>query len=485
MDKIFQKLICLVIITVFFISFLFSSFISAGQSLEQKCKPLLEEGTDDACKGMSEEECRILLNQCLEFYQRKSQQYEGKIAQTQKEKRTLQNQIYLFRNKVRRLNNEIYRSNLMIQDIGLQIDDTKESITVTSGKIDDSKEKLAQLLRLINREGKRSLMEIMLAEEMLSDFFDNLVALETLSVKNQELLSHIESLKLRLGNQKQSLNEEKGDLEKQVVIHTLQRQENRRVKAGQDRLLRLTEAEYQKYLREKKKTEEKVGEIRSRIVQLIGIAEGKHLSFGELLDIAKIVQGQTGIRPAFLLAIITQESALGRNVGQCYLADKASGASIHIRKGTRFSRGLAVPPRSRRNDLTKFLRLTEELGLDPLKTPISCPMAFGFGGAMGPAQFIPTTWSSRRHILEPFVQGIPNPWNVNHAFLASALYLRDLGGRNNERRAALRYFAGGNWANPRFAFYGNQVVRRINCLQVFIDHGTMTESCGRLIFIPK
>jgi hypothetical protein len=45
---------------------------------------------------------------------------------------------------------------------------------------------------------------------------------------------------------------------------------------------------------------------------------GKQIDFGEAVTIAKWVSGQvSGVEPAFLLAILTQESSLGKNVGTC------------------------------------------------------------------------------------------------------------------------------------------------------------------------
>ena len=412
---------------------------------------------------------RQALEEELKKLEAKIAHYDQQIQKTEKEKRTLQNEIRILRNRIRKLDLQIYQSNIIIKDLDLQIRETKDSIKKTSSEIDEIKERLAAVLRTIYEQETRPLIEILLTEG-ISEFFYNLTALEALNVKNREFLENIRALKSYLEDQKEVLDEEKTDLERVVTIQILQKEEEARAKKQQGHLLRLTEAEYQRYLREKKDVERRAAEIRARLLELIGVPEAP--TFGEALDLAEWVQGLTGVRPAFLLAIITQESHLGRNVGQCYLPrDPAENKKRRIMHPTR-----DVPP---------FLKITQELGRDPYNTLVSCPMAFGWGGAMGPAQFIPSTWMNRRPILEQYVEGIPNPWNIRHAFLASALYLRDLGAAQNERRAALRYFAGGNWANPRFAFYGDLVVARTNCLQIFIDYGTMTERCERLIFIPK
>ena len=152
-------------------------------------------------------------------------QYEKDITKTQQEKQTLQNQIYILQQKIKKLELQIQQSNVAIEEVGLQIRDTEASIEKTSLEIEDSKKKLAALLRIIHEEDQKSLVEILLSETTLSGFFDNLVQLETLNSKNQEILENIKSLKLYLESEKKSLDEEKADLEKMLEIQMLQKKE--------------------------------------------------------------------------------------------------------------------------------------------------------------------------------------------------------------------------------------------------------------------
>ena len=398
---------------------------------------------------------RAALEEELRQLEEQIARYEQDISKTEQEKKTLQNKIYVLRNTINKLDLQIYQSNVVIQDLGLQIQDTETSIEKTSLKIEDGKERLAAILRKVYEEDQRPLIEILLSEG-ISDFFDNLVALEALNVKNKELLINIKSLKLYLEDQKQSLDEEKGDLEKQVVIQTLQRQESAQTKVEQDYLLRLTEAEYQKYLQEKSDVEKQAQEIRSRIFELIGIPEAP--TFGEAYEIAKLVSSQTGIRPALLLAVLTQESNIGKNVGQCFLTDPNTGNGVRVSTGSKEIR-VMKPTR----DVSPFLQITEQLGRDPYNTPVSCPLKdtygnpVGYGGAMGPSQFIPSTWVAYKEKIRGMVGHEPDPWNIKDAFMATGVYLKDLGGLTNEFRAVMRYFSGYNWSKWE-EFYGRSVL---------------------------
>ena len=101
-------------------------------------------------------------------------------------------------------------------------------------------------------------------------------------------------------------------------------------------------------------------------------------------------------------------------------------------------------------DVPPFLDLMKRLGADPYTTPVSCPQSTGYGGAMGPSQFIASTWKLYENKLKVNLGvATPDPWMAQHAIMATALFLKDLKADRQtysaEREAAGRYYAGGNW----------------------------------------
>jgi len=426
-------------------SFFLSNFSCLGASdLEKKCQL---DSIEKECEDMSKDDCRQLLEECASYLEEKSDLIDQDINKTESEKKTLENQIYILNNKIKQLDYQIYQNNLMIKDLNFQIGDTETSIDKTTLKIEESKDQLATIIREVYEQDQKSLVEILLAEKELSDFFTDLTALDALNSRNKDLLEDIKSLKVQLEGQREALDTEKGDLENIVTLQVLQKQESAKIKEEKNYYLRLTEAEYQKYVQEKKEVEDTAAEIRSRIFELIGVPEAP--TFGEAYEMAKNVESITGVRPAFLLAILAQESNIGKNVGQCYLKDPNTGSGIVAYNGREVSR-VMKPSR----DVPHFLTITKELGRDPYNTPVSCPMSYGYGGAMGPAQFIPSTWMIFRERLEGITDREPDPWNIKDAFLAAALYLSDYGAAkqtyNDEFNAALSYFAGPGWYNSSY-----------------------------------
>lgn len=403
--------------------------------------------------ALTPQEERQTLENELKKLEKEIAQYEYDISKTQQEKKTLQNQIYILRRSIEKLNLQIQESGMMIQDVTLQIQDTKYSITTTSSKIGDSKEQLSAILRTIYEEDEKTLLEILLSEDKLSDFFENLVYLENLSESSFQLLQNIKQLKSQLETQEVDLDTEKEDLTRIRKIQILQKRDTDTTKETKDELLERTKGEealYQNYLQE---SQRKAAEIRARIFELIGVPKAP--TFGEALEIAKYVENITGVRPALLLAILTQESNIGKNVGQCYLKNPKTGEGIGIKSGKLLSR-VMKPSR----DVTPFLKITQALGRDSYNTPVSCPMSFGWGGAMGPAQFIPSTWIIYKNELESITKKAGDPWDIRDAFLASALYLKDYGAAtqnpNSEWKAAMIYFSGST--NIRYRFYGDSVL---------------------------
>ena len=220
------------------------------------------------------------------------------------------------------------------------------------------------------------------------------------------------------------------------------------------------EAEYAQVLKDR---QAKASSIRAALFKLRG--QGA-IPFGDAYDYAKVASGKTGVRPAFILAILKQESNMGANVGTCNRpGDTRTWKDI-----------MPGPGQSWRDDQAAYLRITKSLGISPDGQPLSCPLSTGgWGGAMGPAQFIPTTWESIAPRITSGLGGVANPWNPQHAIMANALYVKDLGAAAQtftaEREAACKYYSGRGCSVPGVAnaFYGNSVMNIATQIQKDID----------------
>ncbi len=436
--------------------------------LANQCAVVLESNT--GCPNMSSADCQILLQKCADYYDKQSAMIAQDLTKTSAQKNTLQNQINNLKSKIQNLDANIKQGNIMVKDLSLQISDTKVSINKTAINIQDSQDQIASILRSIYEENKRPAF-IVLIEGSLSDFFSNLTYLENLNSKVSSLLDNTKNLKVYLENQQTKMSDNVDKLQKTIVLQTLQKKENEQNQKQQDQYLKLTEAQYQAQLKEKQEIDKLAAEIKNRIFQLAGVSDTDAPSFGEAVAIAKYVSGITGVRPAFLLAVLQQETGIGKNVGQCYLRDLTTGSGVSARTGS-VVKNVMKPMGlfGRKGDINDFLTIIKELDKDPFNTAISCPQPSvgGYGGAMGPAQFIPTTWIGYRERLAKILGRPANPWNIRDAFLASGLYLSDLGasgskkcsnGKSAEWGAALGYFSGTICStNSKYAFYGNSII---------------------------
>jgi peptidoglycan hydrolase CwlO-like protein len=407
---------------------------------------------------------------------------EGSINSTKQEIKTRQDKISNLKKRIAQLNLEINRTNLIINDLNIQIKDTEDSIQKTSRRIEEERKKLAEITKSLYQEDNKSLLEVLISDNSISNFFDTLSRLDTLNQKKSEILEIVKNLKNELESQKQKLDGERQNLSVQLKAHNLQKEESEMTKKEQESILKMNEIQYQEYVKQKKLSEQRMAEIRARLFQLAGVSDVEAPTFGEAVKIAQWVQQQTGVRPALLLSIITQESKLARNVGQCYILDDKSGTTYHIVAKTQYKRGIH-PTR----DLPIFLQLTKSLNKDPFKTPLSCWFDvgrgpdFGWGGAIGPAQFLPSTWFKMVDTIVSITgNGIANPWSVRDSFLAAGLLLRDLGALSNESLAAGRYFG----ASVPFP-YSSQVMKRAQCIDNFLENNSLSSECEQIVFLPN
>ena len=166
------------------------------------------------------------------------------------------------------------------------------------------------------------------------------------------------------------------------------------------------------------------------------------------------------------MAIITQESNLGIDTGSCYVTNFATGAGVSSKSGKAFEK-VMKPSR----DVAPFRVITASLGRDPEKTLVSCPIGgYGYGGAMGPAQFIPSTWMGfKDKVAKALGIKSADPWEPRDALMASAMLLASDGAGStytSQIKAACAYYSGtASLTCP----YGRNVMARVAKIQDNID----------------
>ena len=397
----------------------------------------------------------------------------AKLLVQQQEQRkqtgTITGDVNYLTSQINALKAKIKARGLVIAQLKISIKEKVSKIESLSEKIAKQHESIAQLIRNTNDFDNKNLVYLVLSDESLSGFYTDLESYASIKQAVKESVDQIRGIQTETEVEKQELEKKQNaETDARAELEYAQKKVTQS-EAEKKQLLAISknkEAAYQKLAAEKKAQADR---IRSALFPLAGIAQ--KIEFGTALLYANEVSKATGVDPAFLLAILTQESNLGANVGQCYLTNPDTGSGVGKNTGTPFV-NVMKPTR----DVGPFLEITNALGLNAFQTAVSCPIAgvAGWGGAMGPAQFIPSTWELYQVKITALTgNNPPNPWTPRDAFAASGIYLSELGADARiwtaERTAALKYYAGSRWNLAKNAFYGNEVMKIAADYQELID----------------
>lgn len=379
--------------------------------------------------------------------------YRGLIFGKQNEAQSLERDIALLDAQIAKAKLEIKARTIAISSLQGAISEKTATIGSLEEKIVREKSSLAELLRKLHELDQSSLVEIILGYENLSEFFVETDSFDTIQEALQLSFNEIRQDKDRAEEERDDLETRKAE---EVQLKGLQELEKKRIEereAEKKKILQQTRGEerrYQKVLDERAKN---AATIRSQLFLLNG---SPSIPFEKALEYALIVERDIGVRAAFLLGVIAEESNLGANVG----------------KGN-WNTDLSHPRCAKQREA--FKDITSRLGLNPDLLPVSKRAWYGYcGGAMGPAQFIPTTWLLYENAVAKITgHKPPNPWDPLDAFVASGLLLRDNGAGAKtyqaELTAALKYLAGSNWRKPSYRFYGDDVMALAQKYQEQID----------------
>ena len=371
-------------------------------------------------------------------------QYQNQIATDKQKGTTLTGEISDLNAEVAKVNLQIKATNLMLQQIDSQITDTQSQIGITQGNLTDEQAAVGTLLQALYENDQTSLFESFIKNPQLSDLWDET---ENISLFGNNLntdVAELNTLTTQLQTQNQQLADSETAAASAQAYQTAQAEQITTTKSEENQLLTETKGEESAYQTLVTQTTQTATQIRNQIFQLLG---GGSLTFEQAYQYAEISSQATGVDPALILAVLDRESALGENVGQCSYQTAMSPSNIPV-----------------------FLQIVQQLGLNPDDMMVSCANADGaYGGAMGPAQFEPSTWELyASSIAQVTGDNPPSPWKNSDAFVATALYLKDAmqgcvatysAKIDQERCTAAKYYAGGNWKNYLWT-YGEAIVEQ-------------------------
>jgi peptidoglycan hydrolase CwlO-like protein len=395
------------------------------------------------------EEEKAELRERLRQIQLQVNQYREKIKSASQQEQSLKGQINLLENKIKKLNLEIESLTLAIVDTSKRLDIIRKTTQAIERNIISEKKILSRTVRIIYENDSFNYLEVFFKKGKLSDIFADVKAIEEIQESLLTSLSEIKDLKRNLEEEKILIEEREEELANLKTVQEVQTASLSKNKQSKGKLLAQTQNVKSELIDKVEISQATMETIRNQLYQLEGL--GVSLKFGDALKYAQVATVKTGTRAALLLAMLKKESEWGTNVGTGTWRE-----DMHPR------------------DHEAFIEITKKLGLNPDITPVSRKPSYGWGGAMGPAQFLPNTWLSYEGDIARLTgHNPPNPWDIGDAFMACAYKLSKAGAGaqtyDAEWKAAQIYFAGRRWNNPRYYFYGDSVMELATQFQKQVD----------------
>ena len=384
------------------------------------------------------------LEQQIQKLETEANNLDVNLQKIQGESHTLANEVSSLNTEIKQRELQIKKLALVIQQTQLEVKQKSIGITSLTQKIDKNRKGLAAGLLMLSAYDHDTVIDVLLKHQTVSDFFDSLAHLERLEGTLQDSITTFRQDRTSLENQKADLESLEEDQQNLKALQDVERRFLAEKKKEKDDLLRLTkgkEAIFQQLLKSKKQ------DITTLKTQLFYL-EKTGITAEDAVRFADLAAKRAGIRTAFLLALLEVETGKQFEDGQITVGTNLGTGNwqtdlynCYIRLGKRASAEA---------EKKAFLQITGSLNLDPNSMPVSRKPNYGCGGAMGPAQFLPTTWLRfSNRVADLTGHTPPNPWSVEGAFTASAVFLAQAGATSQtnagELAAAKTYISG----NPR------------------------------------
>lgn len=383
-----------------------------------------------------------LINQKLEEIKKVQDEiasYQASVKAARMQGNTLENEISIYDSSIAQNQLEIRETKLNIERAEMEMEGSENQLEADRIRIEENRQALKGFLQTLYAYQDDSFLEVLVTRDNISDFFNEVGAVETVQDEILKTVVNLKQERKDLADRTQELAEQQQTYEELISMRYEQNATLENLKAQKNEILEITNGEEAKYQSLMAGSRNLLPSLRAELRDLQSL--GQNIKFDDAISAARYVGEVTGVRPAFLLGVLRVESGLGTNVG-------GGNYAVDMNPSQRAT----------------FEAIAAELGYDPNTMPVSKkPTAYsGWGGAMGPAQMMPTTWMSYRDQVTSITKNSPaDPWDLTDSIAAMAVKLSQVpgvtsGDRSAEYEAAGRYLAGGNW--QRFPFYPNKVL---------------------------
>lgn len=193
--------------------------------------------------------------QSIDELERQQRIYEETITKKRQEALSLRNQIGLLDNQIEKAALDIDKLELQIESLGLEVAELELEIEAKDFEIRQQKERLSELLRVLHRYSRQTILEISLLNETFSEFYNQLKYLETVEEEAKRSLDTIEGLRQDLENERNLREEKKRSSEEKQQQLEIERKGLESQQTYREDLLQDTkqsEATYEKLLHQAK-----------------------------------------------------------------------------------------------------------------------------------------------------------------------------------------------------------------------------------------
>lgn len=206
--------------------------------------------------------------EAIDALQKKVEIYEAKVRAKRNAAFTIKNQISELAEQIDKTKTQLEIKREQITELNLRLEQTRGRIEQKQGEIDKQKERVAELIRLLYRQGQKNYIEIFLANDGFSEFFDQAQGLRKVEEDMGALLKTLKSMKEKLEGEKSEMENEKQSLEQLRDQLSGAREQLQEQTTAKDVLLEATQNDEAKFQRLLKEVRSEQAQINANIVGL-------------------------------------------------------------------------------------------------------------------------------------------------------------------------------------------------------------------------